>query len=132
MNSKLTNLIIAFLITLTPFLLLFAPIIINYNKSGSNTFILGKNYSHLSRPDIINHLNSDFVIPSSLNLTFDKQKFSLNLASISAQIDTSKTASTILYRRLDEGILTYIKYFFHHKDFILSISLNQDMLNQQI
>ncbi|MFA5749981.1 MAG: VanW family protein [Candidatus Shapirobacteria bacterium] len=132
MKFKPTNLIIAFLITIAPFFLLFAPIIINYNKSGSNTFILGKNYSHLSRSEIIYNLNSDFVLPTNLNLTFEKQNFNLNLASISAQIDTTKTTNTVLYRRLDQGIFTYVKYFFRRKNFNLNIAFNQEQFDQQI
>lgn len=132
MNSKITNLIIALIITLAPFLLLFAPIIINYNKAGNNSFVLDKNYSHFSRSEIITHLNSDFVLPSQVNLNFEKQQFNLNLASISAQIDTNKTASTILYRRLDEGIFNYIKNFFGRKNFILSVSFDQEKLNKEM
>jgi len=132
MNSKITNLVIALIITLAPFLLLFAPIIINYNKAGNNSFVLDKNYSHFSRSEIITHLNSDFVLPTNLNLTFEKQEFNLNLASISAQIDTNKIASTILYRRLDEGIFNYIKNFFGRKNFTLNISFDQEKLNAQM
>jgi len=132
MNSKITNLVIALIITLAPFLLLFAPIIINYNKAGNNSFVLDKNYSHFSRSEIISHLDSDFILPSSLNLTFEKQNFSLNLASISAQIDTNKTASTILYRRLDQGIFNYIKNFFGRKNFILNVSFDQEKLNKEM
>jgi len=132
MNSKLTNLIIALIITLAPFLFLFAPIIINYNKAGNNSFVLDKNYSHFSRSEIVTHLNSDFILPSHVNLVFEKQQFNLNLASISAQIDTNKTASTILYRRLDEGVFNYIKNFFGRKNFVLSVSFDQEKLNQEM
>jgi vancomycin resistance protein YoaR len=131
MNSKLTNLVIALLITIFPLLIVFAPIIFNYNKSGSNTFVLNKNYSHLSRSEINNHLTQDFILPETLSLKLDNQNFTISIASISAQINTDKVTSTILYRRLDEGFLTYIKYFFKRKDFTLNISINQDQLNKQ-
>jgi vancomycin resistance protein YoaR len=132
MNPKLKYLLITLLIIILPLLVLFAPIIFNYNKSGSNTFVISKDYSHLSRTEIISHLNQDFVLPSSLNLKLNDQNFSINTASISATIDANKTASTILYRRIDEGLFTYVKYFFNHKDFDLNISFDQNQLNQQI
>ncbi len=130
--KHLKNIFIAALITLFPLIFLFAPIILNYNKSGSNTSLLGRDYSHLSRDQIISRINQDFTLPSAINLEYQQQFFPLNLASVSASINPSKTASTILYRRLDEGIINYIKYFFHHKDFSLNLDYNTDQLNQQI
>ncbi len=130
--KHLKNIFIAALITLFPLIFLFAPIILNYNKSGSNTSLLGRDYSHLSRDQIISRINQDFILPPVINLEYQQQLFPLNLASVSASINPSKTASTILYRRLDEGIINYIKYFFHHKDFSLNLDYNTDQLNQQI
>jgi len=131
MASK-KNISLAFIITIFPFLLLFAPIIINYDKTGSNSYLLGKDYSHLSRDQVNSRLDQDFSLPQNLNLSLDAQKFSLNLSSISAQINKNKTANTMLYRRLNEGVFTYIKYFFRRKDFSLEIALDQDKFNNQI
>jgi len=130
--KHLKNIFIAALITLSPLIFLFAPIILNYNKSGSNTSLLGRNYSHLSRDQIISQINSDFVFPETIDLEYQQQIFPLKLASVSATLNPQKTASNILYRRLDEGIVNYIKYFFNHKDFSLSLDYNSDQLSQEI
>lgn len=132
MKSILKNLLIAFLITFFPFLFLFAPIILNYNKSASNTKILTRDYSHLSRQEIITKLNQDFVLPETLKLSYQDKNFDISLASISAQIDTNKIASNILYRRLDEGIVNYVKYFFNPKEFSLTFIYDSDKLDQLI
>jgi hypothetical protein len=132
MKSTAKNLLIAFLITFFPVVLLFAPLFINYNKSASNTKILGKNYSHLSRSEIINKLNQDFVLPETLKLTYQSKFFDISTASISAKIDTDKIASTILYRRLDEGLFNYVKNFFNPKEFSLILSYNSPSLTQNI
>lgn len=130
--KKFTNIILAFLITITPVALLFIPIILNFNKTGNNTYLLNKNYSHLSRFEILNRLEQDFVLPENLNLSFDDKNYVLSLASISASIDKNKTADSLLYRHLNEGIFKYLEYFFHRKNFNLSINLNNDLLDQQI
>ncbi|MDD4938097.1 MAG: VanW family protein [Candidatus Shapirobacteria bacterium] len=127
-----TNLILALLITLTPVLLLFIPIIINYDKTGSNTYLLDKDYSHLSRSQILQHLDQDFILPSDINLLLADKNYSLSLASISASIDQTKIANSMLYRRLNEGIFQYIKYFFHRKNFSLIINFDSNLLDQQI
>ena len=132
MKSPVKNLLIAFLITLFPILLLSAPIILNYNKSASNTKVLGKDYSHLSRDQIITKLNQEFLLPQSIDLTYQEKNFAISIASISAQINTDKTASTVLYRRLDEGIFNYIKYFFNPKEFLLEIDYDSSALDQNI
>jgi len=132
MKHHLNNLLIAFLITLFPLLFLFAPLILNYNKSASNTKILTKDYSHLSRSEIINRLNQDFILPENINLNYQDKNFQISTASISAQIDTNKIASTVLYRRLDEGIVNYIKYFFNPKEFYLSLNYDSTNLSKSI
>lgn len=132
MKQIFTNLLIALAITAAPLLILFAPLVLNYNKSGNNTFLLDKDYSHLSRQEIIDRLNQDFVLPQKLNLQLNNQVFSIDTASISAIINNDKIASTLLYRRLDEGIINYIRYFFNPKKFTLNISYDDDKLIQNI
>ncbi len=126
------NLGLAFLITLFPLLFLFAPLVINYSKSASNTKILGQDYSYLNRDQIISKLNQDFVLPENINLSYQDKNFSISTASISASIDTNKIASTVLYRRLDEGLFNYVKYFFNHKEFVLSLNYDSEALNQSV
>ena len=132
MKHFLTNFFIALAITATPLIILLAPLILNYNKSGNNTFVVDKDYSHLSRPEIINRLNQDFILPQKINLQFDTQVFYLDTASISASINTDKTAGSLLYRRLDEGIFKYIKYFFNPKKFSLKIDYDDKQLNEVV
>lgn len=132
MKSTAKNLLIAFLITLFPVILLFAPLVLNYNKSASNTKILGKDYSHLSRQEIINKLNQDFVLPENLKFEYQQKTFDISTASISASINTDKIAGTILYRRLDEGLINYIKYFFNPKEFFLNINYDPTSLTKNI
>jgi vancomycin resistance protein YoaR len=132
MKHFFTNLLIALLITATPLLLLFAPLILNYNKSGNNTFLLDKDYSHLSREDIISRINQDYAIPQTINLKLNDQKYFINTALISANIDSDKIASALLYRRLDEGIVNYVKYFFNPKKFELKITYDEPKLIQII
>ncbi len=132
MKTHLNNLFIAFLITVIPLLFLFAPLIFNYNKSGSNTRLLGQDYSYLSRSEIISRIDQNFVLPEQINLQLNDQKITISTASISASIDTNRTAGNILYRRLDEGIVNYVKYFFNKKDFNLTVSYNTDELSKAI
>ncbi len=132
MKTHLNNLFIAFLITIIPVLFLFAPLILNYNKSGSNTRLLGQDYSYLSRSEIISRINQNFILPEQINLELNDQKFTISTASISANIDTNRTAGNILYRRLDEGIVNYVKYFFNKKDFNLTVSYDTDQLSKTI
>lgn len=132
MKSTTKNLLVAFIITLFPLLFLFAPLIINYNKSASNTKILGKDYSHLSRSQIIDKLNQDFVLPTNIKVEYQGKNFDISTASISASLDTNRIAGNILYRRLDEGLFNYIKYFFNPKEFSLSVNYDSHQLSQAI
>lgn len=132
MKHFLTNFFIALLITSIPLLVLFIPLIINYNKSGNNTLLLGKDYSHLSRPEIISRINQDFVLPQKINIQLYNQVFYIETASISANINADKVAGTLLYRRLDEGIVNYVKYFFNPKKFTLNLSYNTEKLSKEV
>ena len=130
-KKKLIFLILA--IILIPILVLIVPIIINYDKTADNTFVLTKNYSHLSRAQILDNLNADFSLPSQVALILPNQKdYSLSLASISASINYNQMANSMLYRRLNEGILIYIENFFKPKNFNLSASFNRDKLNSEL
>lgn len=122
------SLIIVFLL-LT---LVFGPIIINYDKTGSNTYLLNKNYSHLSRAQILDQIDQDFSLPQSTVFILPNQKeISFSLASVSAKIDKNKIASSMLYRRLNQGIPAYIKYFFKPKNFNLEITFDTFKLNEE-
>ena len=112
--------------------LFFGPIIANYNKTGSNTLLVNKDYSYLSRDQILAKIDQDFVLPDHFILILpNQQETSLKLATISAKINKDEIANTMLYRRLNQGIIAYIKYFFKPKNFNLEITLDNDKLNQQ-
>ena len=132
MNKK--SIIYLILIVLFIFItLLFGPIIANYDKTGSNTYLLNKNYSYLSRNQILDQIDKDFIVPKEIILVLPNQeKIPFSLASISAQIDKNKTASTMLYRRLNQGIAAYVNYFFKPKNFNLDVSFDNNKLNEQI
>ncbi len=121
--------LIVILIFLT---LLFGPIIANYNKTSSNTHLLNKDYSHLTRDQISAKIEQDFILPENITLVLPNQKETiLPLATISAKININKTANTLLSRGLNQGIIAYIKYFFKPKNFNLDIILDDEKLNQQ-
>ncbi|MDD2224721.1 MAG: VanW family protein [Candidatus Shapirobacteria bacterium] len=112
--------------------LFFGPIIANYNKTGSNTLLVNKDYSYLSRDQILSKIDQDFVLPDHFILVLpNQQETSLKLATISAQINKNEIANTMLSRRLNQGVIAYIKYFFKPKNFNLEITLDADKLNQQ-
>ena len=112
--------------------LFFGPIIANYNKTGNNTRLLDKDYSHLSHDQILSKIDQDFILPDKIILVLPNQKeLDLPLATISAKINKEEIANTMLSRRLNQGVIAYVKYFFKPKDFNLEIILDVDKLNQQ-
>ena len=128
-ESILYLILIIILICLTLF---FGPIVANYNKTGSNTHLLDKDYSYLSRDQILSKINQDFILPKDFTLILPNQKeTNLNLATISAKINYNGIVNSMLSRRLNQGIFAYIKYFFKPKNFNLEITFNADQLSQQ-
>ncbi|MDD3002505.1 MAG: VanW family protein [Candidatus Shapirobacteria bacterium] len=131
MNKKSIPYLI-FIIIFIFLTLFFGPIIANYNKTGSNTLLVNKDYSYLSRDQILSKIDQDFVLPDHFILILpNQQETSLKLATISAQINKNGIANTMLSRRLNQGLIAYIKYFFKPKNFNLEITLDNDKLNQQ-
>lgn len=108
------------------------PLILEFGKTGKNIELLNKNYSYLNKKEIISRLDSDFPLAKNLVLKSNDREFTLNLASISAEIDKSQTASNLLFRRLNKGIFKYFRDFFHPKNFTLEIKYNNDLLDQNI
>ena len=64
------------------------PLIVNFGKTGKNTAVLNKDYSLLSKKQIISRLDTDFPLPPAITLQSTDQKFSFDLSSISARLDT--------------------------------------------
>ena len=132
MNRK-SIIYLFFIIIFLSLTLLFGPIVINYDKTSSNTYLLDKNFSYLSRAQIIDKVNNEFVLPEYVSVVMpNKEEVKFSLASVSAQVNSNKIASSMLYRRLNQGIPTYISYFFKPKKFNLEINFDISKLNEQV
>lgn len=112
------------------FLLIISSLVVAFGKTGQRIQVLGVDYSILNKKQIETKLKQDFILPDSLTLVYQKQSFNLNLATISAQVDTSQTASNMLFRRLNQGPIKYIQSFFSPRDFRLEVIYDDNSLNQ--
>ncbi|MFA6007258.1 MAG: VanW family protein [Candidatus Shapirobacteria bacterium] len=108
------------------------PLAFGFGKTGKETKVLGKDYSLLNKKQIESKLLSEFPMEGNIKLSDNDRVFSVDLASVSAKINTEQTASNLLFRRIKQGVGKYIKAFFEKKDFELVISVDQDKLNQII
>jgi vancomycin resistance protein YoaR len=106
------------------------PLAFGFGKTGKETKVLGKDYSLLNKKQIENKLISEFPMKGTIKLSDNQRIFTVDLASVSAKINTDQTASDLLFRRIKEGVGKYIKAFFEKKDFALVITVDQDKLNQ--
>lgn len=107
-----------------------APLGFGFGKTGKGTTVLGKDYSLLGKREIEDKLIKEFPMEGELKVTEGDRVFSIDLASISAEIDTDQSASNLLFRRLKQGIGKYIKAFFENKDFELVVSIDEEKTNQ--
>lgn len=108
------------------------PLAFGFGKTGKNTTILGHDYSLLSKKEIITKLSTDFPINQPINIKFETRNFSIDPASISAQVDTASTANSLLFRRLNQGIGKYFEAFFQPKEFPLVVSYDLTKLNSTL
>ncbi len=129
MKNKILIVISVLFLTLASFL---APLGFGFGKTGKKTTVLGKNYSLLGKKEIINQLETEFPMEGNLNFREGERIFTVELASISAKVNTDKTASNLLFRRLKEGPGKYIRAFFQSKDFELEIDFDEEQLNKTI
>lgn len=106
------------------------PLAFGFGKTGKNTTILGKDYSLINKKEIISRLQTDFPLTSPLTVKYDQRDFTLDPASISAVVNYQKTADSLLFRRLNQGLANYFQAFFQPKDFNLDIDYDQTKLNQ--
>ena len=109
-----------------------APLAFGFGKTGKGTTVLGKDYSLLSKKEIETKLVKEFPMEGNLKLTEGERTFTVELASISAKIDSDQTSSNLLFRRLKQGIGKYVKAFFENKDFELTVNVDQEKLDQVI
>lgn len=123
------------IITSVAFLLIagvLAPLAFGFGKTGKGTTVLGKDYSLLRKKEIKTKLLAEFPMEGRLKFVEGDRVFTVDLASISANIDTEKTASNLLFRRLNQGVEKYVKAFFENKDFELIILIDEEKTNQTI
>jgi vancomycin resistance protein YoaR len=103
-----------------------APLAFGFGKTGKGTTVLGKDYSLLGKKEIETKLIQEFPMEGSIKLVEGERVFTVDLASISAKIDTNQTASNLLFRRLKQGLGKYIKAFFENKNFELTINTDEE------
>jgi len=120
----ISSIILAILISLI------LPLCLWFGKTGQDTKILGKNYSLLSKAEIIKKLDVDFPSPQNITLIYEDRTFQLDMQMISLQLNKEQIASDLLYRRLNQGPLNYFLAFFKPKNFQLTYSYNQEKLNE--
>lgn len=108
------------------------PLIVAFGKTGKGTTILGRDYSLLGKEEIENKLTQEFPLTESIKLREGERMFVINLASISARVNVEETASSLLFRRLKQGIGKYIRAFFENKDFELIVDYDQNKLDEAI
>ncbi|MFA5894148.1 MAG: VanW family protein [Candidatus Shapirobacteria bacterium] len=108
------------------------PLVFGFGKTGKNTQILGKDYSLLSKSEIISRLKSDFPLPETITIQNPPRTFTIKLNTIGANIDYDRLASDLLFRRLKSGVLQYFQAFFEPKNFSLEVLIREDELDKQL
>ncbi|MBU1117447.1 VanW family protein [Patescibacteria group bacterium] len=109
-----------------------APMAVGFGKTGKETKVLGKDYSLLNKKEIEERLVKEFPMKGEIKLAEGEREFHIDLASISAEVDTEETASNLLFRRLKQGVGKYVKAFFEKKDFELTVKNDEEKLDQEI
>lgn len=129
---KKKYIILFFAIFVLIILTLLLPVILGFGKSGRGATVAGQDYSTLNKKQIIEKLNNDFDFNQSIKLTYQDRQFEVKMSSISATIDTNRMASSLLYRRLNQGLKNYVRAFFVKKDFELEITWDKNKLGEEI
>ncbi len=113
-------------------IILISPLIFAFGKTGKEAKVLGLSYATLNKKEIGEKLNNDFDFDKNINLIYGDQNFEIKMSSVSAKINTNKMVSTLLYRRLNQGIKSYITAFWENKDFELEINWDKNKLGEEI
>jgi len=112
------------------------PLALAFGKSGRDIKVLGKDFSMLSKREILGRLDRDFPLMGTIKLnekmSKDDRLFIVELSSIAAEIDKEKMISDLLYRRINQGLLKYIGAFFQGRDFKLEIKLDDSKFDKEI
>lgn len=120
--------ILLVLIILSPLCLL-AIIILNFGRTPPQTYLLQHDYSRLNQSQIVSRLSQDQVLPPNLNLQNQQQIITLDLASISAQIDKNQTAGLLLYSHYNQGIIPYFLNYFRPKMYLPKVTWDETRLD---
>jgi vancomycin resistance protein YoaR len=114
-------------------LLVSLPFFLAFNKTGDNTTLLGRNYSLLSKTEIVNKINHDFPSSGSLPLFAPNGRdYRLSLSEIGFEVNARSTASDMLFRRLHRGPIRYVRDFFSAKDFNLKFDFDPQKYQQAV
>lgn len=114
-------------------LFLIGFIVINYEKTGRNTYLLDKDYSCLGKEEIILKISQDFVLPENLIIVLpDHKELLFSTATISAKIDNRKTTETLINKNFNGNFLFFIKNFFKTKNHNLDLFIDNDKLNKEV
>lgn len=108
------------------------PVAFGFGKTGKNTTILGRDFSLLNKSQIKSKLSTDFPLPDTITLQDQSRQFQFSLASISASVNSNSVVSNLLFRRLNRGVINYLKAFFSPVDFPLEISYEQGKIDQAV
>lgn len=108
------------------------PLIFGFGKTGKNTLVLNRDYSLLTKKEIVSRLQSDFPLPETLTLRYNNRSFPLKLSDISAGYDYDHMASELLFRRLKSGLYKYFLAFFQPKNFTLEVRYDSAALDSQL
>ena len=115
------------LLFLSTFLFFFGLLSSSFiQKTSPKTFLLGQDFSFLTRQQVESRLSSAFSLPPDITLTYLDQNFTITPASFSASIDYSATADSLFPRPLS------LKKMFASKNYNLVLAYNSDQLDEQI
>lgn len=102
------------------------PLLLNFYWTPPQTYLLGLDYSRLTRDQVVSRLKADFSSSPSIKIVHQQQMYDLPLSSISARLDQEKITSSLFYDFLSHGFLDYLFYpyrrHFHSLSFIVDES----------
>ncbi len=124
--------IIAAILTALPIIAIFSPLIFGYGRTSTNTKLLGLDYSLLSKDQVIQKINTDFVPPAQVEFNYQDASFPLALSEINYQIDAESTANNIISKNLNQGLFQYLDHLIHSQDNLLEVKFDQEIFNQKI
>lgn len=111
--------------------LIAGPLAVAFGRSGRQARLLGKNYSLLSKKEIVDRVADDFVNPKTVLVTSGERKWEIELVGW-ARISPEKTASNMLFRRLKSGLWKYYMDYQKNRDFELVWQIDNGEFDKRI